>query len=95
MLYEVITLLAMILACSLFAGCQQTGTDTNSTNTADSNDKTADEQHKLVVWCWDMGFNGATMEKAADVITSYSIHYTKLYDLSTSLAFQIQSYFAE
>jgi len=62
-----VLLLAMILACSLFAGCQQTGTDTNSTNTADSNDKTADEQHKLVVWCWDMGFNGATMEKAAEI----------------------------
>lgn len=25
------------------------------------------ESHKLVVWCWDMVFNGGTMEKAAEI----------------------------
>lgn len=67
-------LLTFALTAGLFSGCGQASS--NSSTAASSAASAASSapastpdtaSHKLVVWCWDMNFNGAAMNKAAEI----------------------------
>lgn len=68
----IVILLVLVLALSVFSGCDKAEVTepveeaTETVDTATEADPSNGPQ-KLVVWCWDMGFNGATMEAAAEI----------------------------
>lgn len=61
--------LALTLVVSLLAGCAQGSVESpaDTSSAAPVSDAAPAGAQKLVVWCWDMGFNGATMEAAAEI----------------------------
>lgn len=68
-----VLLLALAMVAGAFAACAKT--DVNETPASDNPaeepsapaDETTGTSHELSVWLWDMGFNGATMESAANI----------------------------
>lgn len=57
-------LLTLAMVVGLMSGCSQNTVSTGSSSGASS---TASGSHKLTVWLWDMGFNGAAMKSAAEI----------------------------
>ena len=53
-------LLALPLSLGVLSGCNSPSGESKSSDSSA-------ESKKLVVWCWDMGFNGAAMEAAAEI----------------------------
>lgn len=62
-------LLTLALTAGLLSGCGQANSNSSAASAATSApSSTADTaSHKLTVWCWDMNFNGAAMNKAAEI----------------------------
>lgn len=66
-----ITLLLILTLICMSIGCAKTEVAPSSADQPAAAAETSGESKKLVVWCWDMGFNGATMNSAAKIYKQY------------------------